>query len=250
MKNALSRSEWNLTWAARLRVAAVRAAAVRLLCLRLPCLLIAGAITAGGCAQLVTSMLVNTAPELLAITLGQFSARKEFEEAAPLIKARDWLGLSTLARQKLAAQPTRGEWWQLAGYGHMQSGEYAIARDCFERLTQLLPEEINGWNLYANMLKQTGEPRAALIALEKAMQVDPTSTTTLVILGDLHAAHRRPVEAVRAYDRALELDSQDIFAWYGLGLLAKRGNDTATLERVTKHLKPLYPPFADELARK
>ena len=240
MRNGLSQK-----WLSGVGAAAVPAASLRLLGL-----LLAGALTAGGCAQLVTSMLVNSAPELLAITLGQFSVRKEFEEAAPLIKARDWLGLSTLARQKLAAQPTRGEWWQLAGYGHMQLGEYAIARDCFERVTQLTPEEINGWNLYANMLKQTGEPRAALAALDQAMQVDPTSTTTLVILGDLHAANRRPVEAVRAYDRALELDSQDIFAWYGLGLLAKRGNDVATLERVTKHLRQLYPPFAEDLARK
>ena len=240
MRNGLSQK-----WLSGVGAAAVPAASLRLLGL-----LLAGALTAGGCAQLVTSMLVNSAPELLAITLGQFSVRKEFAEAAPLIKARDWLGLSTLARQKLAAQPTRGEWWQLAGYGHMQLGEYAIARDCFERVTQLTPEEINGWNLYANMLKQTGEPRAALAALDQAMQVDPTSTTTLVILGDLHAANRRPVEAVRAYDRALELDSQDIFAWYGLGLLAKRGNDVATLERVTKHLRQLYPPFAEDLARK
>ena len=240
MRNGLSQK-----WLSGVGAAAVPAASLRLLGL-----LLAGALTAGGCAQLVTSMLVNSAPELFAITLGQFSVRKEFEEAAPLIKARDWLGLSTLARQKLAAQPTRGEWWQLAGYGHMQLGEYAIARDCFERVTQLTPEEINGWNLYANMLKQTGEPRAALAALDQAMQVDPTSTTTLVILGDLHAANRRPVEAVRAYDRALELDSQDIFAWYGLGLLAKRGNDVATLERVTKHLRQLYPPFAEDLARK
>ena len=213
-------------------------------------LMLAGALAVGACAQLATAVLTNTAPELLAITLGQYGVRKEFDEAAPLINSRDWLGLSTLARQKLAADPKRGEWWQLAGYGHMQLGEYAIARDCFARVTELLPEEVNGWNLYANMLKQTGETRAALNALDKAMQVDPTSTATLVILGDLHAANRRPAEAVRAYDRALDIDSQDIFAWYGLGLLAKRSNDAATLERATKNLKQLYAPFAEELARK
>ncbi len=217
---------------------------------RLTGLMLAGALAVGGCAQLATAIIVNTAPELLAVTLGQYGVRKEFDEAAPLIKARDWLGLSTLARQKLAADPKRGEWWQLAGYGHMQLGEYAIARDCFARVTQLLPEEVNGWNLYANMLKQTGETRAAFNALDQAMQVDPTSTTTLVILGDLYAASRRPAEAVRAYDRALEIDSQDIFAWYGLGLLAKRSNDPATLERASKNLKQLYAPFAEALARK
>lgn len=206
-----------------------------------------GVLFAVGCAQMATSMLINSAPELLAITLGQFNVRTEFSEATPLIKSRDWLGLSTLARQKLEKQPARGEWWQLAGYGHMQMGEFAIARDCFERVTKLIPEEVNGWILYAFTLKQTGATRAAQQALDKALQVDPTSTQAWVILGDLHAENRRPLEAVRAYDRALEIDARDIFAWYALGLLAKRSGDAATLERAVKALRQLHPPFADEL---
>lgn len=205
---------------------------------------------ATGCAQIATSMLVNAAPELLALTLSQYGVRKEFEEAQPLIKARDWLGLSTLARQKLEKEPARGEWWQLAGYGHMQAGEMLIARDCFERVTKLLPEEIHGWNLYALTLKQTGETRAALNALERALQVDPTSAAALVLQGDVYAETRRPVDAARAYERALKLDGQDIFAWYGLGLLGRRTGDTALTERALKALRPLYAPFADDLARK
>lgn len=205
---------------------------------------------AAGCAQIATSMLVNAAPELLALTLSQYGVRKEFEEAQPLIKARDWLGLSTLARQKLEKEPARGEWWQLAGYGHMQAGEMLIARDCFERVTKLLPEEIHGWNLYALTLKQTGETRAALNALERALQVDPTSAAALVLQGDVYAETRRPVDAARAYERALKLDGQDIFAWYGLALLGRRTGDTALTERALKALRPLYAPFADDLARK
>lgn len=203
-----------------------------------------------GCAQIATSMLINAAPELLASTLGQYNVRTEFSDATPLIKARDWLGLSTLARQKLDKEPARGEWWQLAGYGHMQAGEFAIAIDCFERVTRLLPEEVNGWILYAFTLKQTGENRAALNVLDKALQVDPTSTQALVILGDIHAEGRRPLDAMRAYDRALQIDGRDIFAWYAIGLLAKRGNDAPALERAIKSLRQLHPPFADDLARK
>ncbi len=213
-------------------------------------MLLWGLLAATGCAQIATSMLINAAPELLAITLQPYSVRAEFAEAAPLIKARDWLGLSTLARQKLEKEPVRGEWWQLAGYGHMQAGEFVIARDCFERVTKLLPEEINGWNLYAFTLKQTGEPRAAMNALDKALQVDPTSTQALVILGDIHAEGRRPLEAMRSYDRALQIDERDIFAWYGIGLLARRSGDAASLERAIKNLRQLHPPFADDLARK
>ena len=209
---------------------------------------------AAGCAQLgaqlATSMLVNTAPELLSSVIGQYQARTEFAETLPLIKARDWLGLSTLGRQKLEKEPARGEWWQITGYGHMQAGEMREARDCFRRVTQLLPEDVAGWNLYAYSLAQLGDTQGAGAALDKALQTDPTSTVAWVLLGDLHAAAGRRVEAARAYERALEIDGRDIFAWYGVGLMAKRTNDVAALERATKALKQLHLPFAEELARK
>ena len=105
----------NLFWVtgrANQLMAKQRMAKQRMTCKRTACLLLAGVLagvlTAGGCAQLATTMLVNVAPELLAVTLGQYKVRKEFEEAARLITARDWLGLSTLARQKLVAQPNCG----------------------------------------------------------------------------------------------------------------------------------------------
>jgi cytochrome c-type biogenesis protein CcmH/NrfG len=215
---------------------------------------IAVVFSAAGCgaigAQLLTSTIVNVAPELLSSTLGQYGARTEFADALPFVKARDWLGLSILARQKLEKQPDRGEWWQIAGYGHMQSGEMRVARDCFRRVTQLLPEDVAGWNLYAHTLAQTGDSPGAIAALDKALQTDPTSTIAWVLLGDLHAAAGRRVEAAKSYERALDIDRTDIFAWYGVGLMAKRTNDAPALERSIKALQQLYKPFADELARK
>ena len=201
-------------------------------------------------AQLATSLLVNTAPELLSGVIGQYQARTEFAETLPLIKARDWLGLSTLGRQKLEKEPVRGEWWQITGYGHMQAGEMREARDCFRRVTQLLPEDVAGWNLYAFSLSQLGDRQGARAAIDKALQTDPASTVAWVLLGDLHAVVGRRLEAGRAYERALEIDGRDVFAWLGVGLMAKRTNDAPALERATKALRQLYPPFAEELTKK
>ena len=201
-------------------------------------------------AQLATSLLVNTAPELLSGVIGQYQARTEFAETLPLIKARDWLGLSTLGRQKLEKEPARGEWWQITGYGHMQAGEMREARDCFRRVTQLLPEDVAGWNLYAFSLSQLGDTQGARAAIDKALQTDPASTVAWVLLGDLHAVAGRRLEAGRAYERALEIDGRDVFAWLGVGLMAKRTNDAPALERATKALRQLYPPFAEELTKK
>ena len=82
------------------------------------------------------------------------------------------------------------------------------------------------------------------------MQTDPASTVAWVLLGDLHAVAGRRLEAGRAYERALEIDGRDVFAWLGVGLMAKRTNDAPALERATKALRQLYPPLADELAKK
>jgi tetratricopeptide (TPR) repeat protein len=215
----------------------------------LAAVLLSAVLLLGGCAAVATSVVLSSGPELIAATMRQYSFRSEFEEAVPLMKKRDWLGLSTLARQRLEREPNRGEWWQLAGYGHLQAGELVAARDCFARVTRLLPEEVSGWNLYAYSLWKTGDPRAALFTLERAIQTDPASSVAWVLTGDLQAANGRLREAVRAYDTALEIDKRDIFAWYGLGMLAKRGGDAAGVERAVRSLKQLHPPFADELMK-
>ena len=208
---------------------------------------LAGALA--GCAAVATHVMLSAGPELLASAMRPYSFRSEFADAGALIKARDWLGLSTLARQQLVRQPERGEWWQVAGYGHMQLGEFETARDCFARVTRLLPEEVGGWNLYAFTLARTGDNRGALAALDRATQTDPTSTVAWVLQGDLLAEAGRAREALRAYDRALEIDPRDIFAWYGQGRLARSNRDAAAMERAIKALKQLHPPFAAELEK-
>lgn len=212
-------------------------------------LMLAGACYLGGCAAVVVPAMIASAPELLASAMRPYAFRSEFEEAATLIKARDWLGLSTLARVKLEREPNRGEWWQVAGYGHMQAGEFAVARDCFARATRLLPEEVSAWNLYAYTLARTGDTRGAFAAVDRGLQTDPTSSQAWVLLGDLSAEAGRSREAVRAYDRALEIDKRDVFAWNGLGRLARRNGDKESLERAIKALKQLYPAFAEALEK-
>jgi predicted TPR repeat methyltransferase len=188
-------------------------------------------------------------PDMLIWSMRQFAVRLEFAETQPLIKARDWSGLAALGRKRLELQPARGEWWQIAGYGHLRAGELALARDCFARAARLLPEEVGIMNLYAATLIRQGETRAAADALDRALQIDPTSTIAWVQSGDLHAGAGRLREAAAAYERAIEIDNRDVFAWLALGNLAKRTNDRAALERAVAALVSIYPPFAKELRR-
>ena len=221
----------------------------------LSCVILAAASTGGlsGCAaiaaQAAQAALLTSAPEIFSKMFGQFETRSEFRESVPLIRAKDWLGLTILARQKLEKEPNRGEWWQIAGYGHMQMGEMREARDCFERTVKLLPEEVGAWNLYAYTLKSLGDNRGALAAIEKAIQTDPSSNTSFTILGEMHREAGRVKPSAQAYERAIDIDSSDIFAWYGMGMLGKQFNDQAMYGRALKSLKQLYPPMAEQLEK-
>ena len=210
---------------------------------------LAAAMLLAGCAGIVQSMLINAAPDLFAVTFSQYETRSEFKESVPLIRNKDWLGLTILARQKLEREPGRGPWWQIAGYGHMQLGELTVARDCFARTTQLMPEEVSGWNLLAYSLMRLGDPASALRAIERGIQSDPASGLSFVILGDLHREAGRVKPALQAYERAIDIDRTDMFAWFGLGLLGKRNNDAALYERARTNLKALHPPMAEQLEK-
>jgi len=207
------------------------------------------ALVLAGCAAVVQSMLINAAPDYLASMFGQYETRAEFKQAAPLIQQKDWLGLTILARQKLDLQPQRAEWWQLAGYGHLELGELKVARDCFERVTRLMPEEVGGWNLLAYTLKKMGDANGARVAVEHAIQTDPSSGTAFVILGELHREGGRSQLALQAYKRAIEINRTDVYAWYGLGLLGKRGRDGDLYERAKSNLQQLNPAMAEQLEK-
>ncbi|MFN0161412.1 MAG: tetratricopeptide repeat protein [Burkholderiales bacterium] len=215
-------------------------------CLRLSWLCLLAALVAGCLVPVPAAPPV--APELLAGTMRQFNFRSEFADALAPLKARDWPALVKLARARLEREPSRGEWWKIAGYGQMQAGELALAQDSLERAGKLLPEEVGVWSLLAEVERRAGNPGAALRTLERALQTDPISTIALVQQGDLLAEQRRDREALRSFDRALEIDRRDLFAWRSLGLLARRNGDAASLERAVKALQQLYPPFADEIA--
>jgi len=219
---------------------------------RLACLMLAVVTAAGlaGCAALATQAALSLAsPELFASMIGDVEVRSEFREAAPLMKNKDWLGLIVLARQKLVRDPKRGTWWEIAGYGHLQLGENALARDCFEQAVRLVPEEGGAWNFYAYALKNLGDTRRGLEAVQKSLQIDPSSGTAYVILGDLRREGGQSQDALLAYKRALEIDRADVFAWYGIGLIGKRTRDAALYEQARKALQEIYKPMAEQLEK-
>jgi Flp pilus assembly protein TadD len=74
------------------------------------------------------------------------------------------------------------------------------------------------------------------------------SGIALVLSGDFQGQSGRAADAVRAYERALEIDRGNVFAWMGRGELAARQGDRVSLEAAIRALSGLYPPYAQKLA--
>lgn len=207
---------------------------------------------AGGCASVASiapALILNYGPDIFASVIGDYGVSAEFREAVPLLQKKDWKGLVVLTKARLDRDPSRGEWWQLAGYAHLQLGEMAQARDCFVRVTRLQPEEVNGWNFYAYSLKSLNDTRGALAAVKRAIEINPYSGTSYVILGELYRESGATQASLQAYQRAIEINNEDAFAWLGVGLLGKRNRDAELYEKARKALRQLSPELAAQLEK-
>ena len=63
----------------------------------------------------------------------------------------DWAGLARYAAERLGANRRDSDWWLVLGYARLQQGDRAAAAEAFTRVTELNPEDIDGWNLLAEM---------------------------------------------------------------------------------------------------
>jgi cytochrome c-type biogenesis protein CcmH/NrfG len=209
------------------------------------------AIVLAGCAAaaaIVPDLLLDNA-DLFASAIGDYGVRPEFRDAVPVLQKKDWRGLIVLARQKLDRNPSRGEWWQLAGYAHIHLGEVIEARDCFVQVTKLMPEDVNGWNFYAYTLMALKDTRAATAAVNHAIEINPDSDVTYVIIGELDRQAGSQQPALQAYQRAIEINGDNAVAWLGVGVLAKHKGDTDLYDKAKNALRKLAPQLVTLLEK-
>ncbi|MCX8038260.1 MAG: tetratricopeptide repeat protein [Candidatus Sumerlaeia bacterium] len=94
------------------------------------------------------------------------------------------------------------------------SGSPDLAAAVYERLLEREPENTGAWNNYAQALRRMGLRTQALAALRKSLALDPDKVFTLRALGQLCWELGRREEAVKYWERALEIapDQADVQA--------------------------------------
>lgn len=167
---------------------------------------------------------------------------------ASLAAKKDWDGLTKLAEENLKQDARVAGWWFVAGYAHSQAGRHQKAAECFKEMAELSPDEIEGWELFAQELLASGQSKRAVQTLTNALRVRDNSPPTWLLLGQGYEDLARSDLANNAYRTAIKLDGQLAQAWLGYGRTSARLNRNADYEQAIKALEKLDPPLAKQLA--
>ena len=153
-------------------------------------------------------------------------------------------GLALQAQRKAINAPADADAVGRLGLHYLTYDLHLASATCLERASALQPSTFK-WLYYLALAREkAGDGRAAVRALERAVEIDPRYVPALVKLGDL-LVETDPARAEGAYRRALALDPRDPRAHLGLGRCARgAGRGEAALEQFLEAAK-IAPGYAD-----
>lgn len=123
-----------------------------------------------------------------------------------------------------SAYATEREYARLIGIGDRSAaGEQPFeALEAYSGAVALRPDSMIAYLKRGRMYHDRGEPDAAARDLRRAVELDPTATLPLELLGDTYLTLRRHDRAAARYQAYLSLDDRSPRVWYKLGLALYR----------------------------
>lgn len=122
---------------------------------------------------------------------------------------------------------------------------YAEAFDHFRRAVELEPEDAEYHNLLGQTYDELGQPEEAEKSLMRSIELDANDAMGHYDLGVILAKRKgREKEALTAFQQALKLDPEMLWAYYGLACLhAVAGEEKPALELLEKAFRKGFREF-------
>lgn len=121
------------------------------------------------------------------------------------------------AGRALEIEPTLPEGHRSLGRYHMFKGEVGQAKACFLKAVELNPKYSIGYRTLAWLKYQERDFTASFDWATRALQLAPTDTETLLLIGQLHTCRREYTAATATLQRVLEIAPDYGRAYYNLG---------------------------------
>ncbi|UCE86467.1 MAG: tetratricopeptide repeat protein [Deltaproteobacteria bacterium] len=142
------------------------------------------------------------APERLALALALPAA---LLGAASFARANDWRDEAELYRTAAQAYPRNFLLQRNLGSLAMEAGRFPEALYYMTRVTELVPDYAKGWSDRGFLHLATGDPDAAVAALERSIELDPRQPTALRNLAEAYRSVGRFKDSARIDARLREL---------------------------------------------
>jgi tetratricopeptide (TPR) repeat protein len=163
---------------------------------------------------------------------------------ASLNRNRVWKNPYTLWSDSTEKDPKRERsWYWLASY-YMTEKDNENARKCYDTSIKCNPAFPLAFNGRANLKKDNGDLKGAILDYDKAIALDPRYVTAYYNRGIANAALNRLDDAVKDYDRSIKLGNVTSAVYYNRGNAKRREKDnTGAIEDYNAALKidPGYP---------
>ena len=136
----------------------------------------------------------------------------------------------------------------LGTYYGQQKGKIAEAREVYQELNRIDPDDLDVLINLAAGASHAGDSAAVKRYLDRALKLAPESAQAMINMGNYYAKQARPDEAQQWFAKAVATDPHDYLAQIGLGIQSIR---LGQIDKGLAHVKAaviLKPDFAEGYA--
>jgi tetratricopeptide (TPR) repeat protein len=149
---------------------------------------------------------------------------------------QEWPQAVTELRRATEINPKFSQPYNQLGYALRYMEDYAGAEKAFKTYTELIPNEPNPYDSYAELLMKTGRFRESIVQYDKALSINPNFANSYVGIGNDYIFLGEPVQARNSFTKLGFIARNDgekrtAHVWAAVSYLHE-GNTAKALEEV------------------
>ena len=138
---------------------------------------------------------------------------------------KDYDGAIADFLEGLKIQPENKVFLRSLGVSYALKDEYARADSCFENFISIFPSEPSAYITRAQLKMEMNDSIQALANLNKAIELDKSSSYAFGLRGMILEGQEKHTEAIRDLDMAIKLDPEESAYYINRGLIRYNVND-------------------------